>query len=215
MSLRDSDGKPFPDKWIRDIILNFMLAGRDTTATLLTWTSYFLAKHPRVLDKAIKEVELLKGEDPNNGNIKNLQYIDYILKESMRLSAPVPGVGRFALKQDVLPDKTVVPAGMRVKYWTFYLHHNPKYWDNPLSFTPERWEDQTSIIKHSYQYLPFHAGPMACIGRKMAELEAKTLLILMLQNFTMEVDPKHSYNPYLGLITNCEGGCPLYLKKRN
>jgi len=214
MSLRDSNGKPYTDKWIRDIIFNFMIAGRDTTATLLTWTTYFLAKHPQILEKAINDVKKLNGKDPNNQNIKELKYLDYVFQESMRLRPPVAGVGRFALKTDVLPgDNTVVPAGIRIKYWSYFIHRHPKYWDDPLIFKPERWEDQKSIIKHSYQYVPFNAGPMSCIGRKMGELEAKIFLIVMLQNFRMEVCPNHAYTPYLGIITTCVGGCPLYLKK--
>jgi len=211
LCLRDTNGNPFPDKWIRDIILNFVIAGRDTTATLLTWTSLLLAQHPEVMEKAIEEVKLLKGNDPTYESLKQLTYIDYIIKESLRFYSPVPGVSRFAQKSDVFPDNSVVRAGVRVKYYSFFLHRSPKYWDDPLLFKPERWVDSKSIIKHSYQYLPFHGGPMSCIGRKMAELEAKTLLVLLLQNFKFKVVPNTQYLPSLGLITNCKGGCPLYL----
>jgi len=215
LCLRDADGKQFPDKWIRDIVMNFIIAGRDTTATLLTWTSYLLAKHPEVAEKALEEIKSLKGEDLTYNNIKNLKYLDYIIKESLRLYAPVPGVRRSPLKPDVLPDNTKVSTDTRLKYMTYFLHRSPKYWDDPLLFKPERWANQKEIIKHSYQYLPFHGGPMSCIGRKMAELEAKTLLIIILQNYKFELDSNAKYLPFLGIITNCEGGCPLYLKGRN
>jgi len=213
MTLRDPDGKPYSDKWIRDIVLNFMVAGRDTTATLLTWTCYLLAKHPKIMQKAINEVSSLNGQELTYENISTLKYIDYILKESLRLFSPVPGVARYAMKDDVLPgDNTIIKAGLRVKYWSYFLHRNPKYWDDPLTYKPERWENQTAIMKHSYQYLPFHSGPMSCIGRKMAELEAKVLLVQLLQNFTFEILPEHPYKPFLGIITNCIGGCPLFVK---
>jgi len=129
------------------------------------------------------------------------------------LYAPVPGLVRWSINTDVLPgDNTVLQQNMRLKYMAFFLHRSPKYWDDPLLFKPERWSKQKEIIKHSYQYLPFHGGPMSCIGRKMAELEAKTLLIQILQHYKFSLDNNAKYKPFLGIITNCEGGCPLYLR---
>jgi len=208
MSLRDTDGKSFPDKWIRDIILNFMIAGRDTTATLLMWTFYLLGKNPSVLEKAIEEVNILKGKPPTTESMQPLKYLDNVLKESLRVRAPVPGTTRVAVKPDVLPDGTKVPAGVRVKYWAYFMHRDPKYWDEPESFKPERWTNP-KVLRHSYQYLPFHGGPMSCLGRKMATLEAKVLMIMILQKFRLETLDNHAYKPFIGIITNCVGGAPM------
>jgi len=213
LCLRDADGKPFPEKWIRDIVMNFLIAGRDTTATLLTWTSYLLAKHPEVTEKLMEEIRSLKGEDPTYEKVKNFTYLDYVIKESLRIFAPVPGVSRWPVKRDVLPgDNTVVTPDTRLKYMIYNMHRSPKCWDDPLVFKPERWAKQKDIIKHSYQYLPFHGGPMSCIGRKMAEWEAKTLLVQLLQHYTFGIDSNAKYSPYLGIITTCDDGCFLYLK---
>jgi len=206
---------PYPDKWIRDIIINFMLAGRDTTATLLTWTTYLLASHPDIMKRVIEEISTLKGQPPTYDDISRFQYLEFVLKESMRLYSPVPGVARWAEKADILPGGNIaIPAGTRVRYHSFFLHRDPKYWDDPLVFKPERWQNQASLIKHSYQYIPFHAGPTACLGRKMAILEAKCMMILLLQNFELEVIPQHSYTYFTGITTSCEGGCPILLKPR-
>jgi len=210
MSLRDADGKPYPDRWIRDIIINFMIAGRDTTATLLTWTTYLLASHPQILQEVIKEISPLKGKTLTYHNISNLHYLENVLKESLRLYSPVPGVARFAEKDDIFPDGTPIKAGTRVKYHSDYLHRHPKYWVNPLTFDPDRWKNPS--LDNSYQYLPFHGGPMSCLGRKMAILEAKCMLILLLENFEIEPCPTHKYQPRGGLINTCKGGCPILLK---
>jgi len=214
MSLRDVENKPYSDKWIRDIIINFMIAGRDTTATLLTWTTYILATHPDIKRTLKKEISQL-GKTPTFETISDNIYLDNIIKESLRLYAPVPGVSRNAEKDDILPDGTKILAGTRVRYYTFYVHRSPQYWDEPLEFRPDRWNNQADIIKHSYQYLPFHGGPMSCIGRKMAVLEAKCMLVLLLQNFDIETVPNHKYDTFIGIITNCEGGCPILLKPIN
>jgi len=210
MNLRDEDGKPYPDKWIRDIIVNFLIAGRDTTATLLTWTTYLLAKHPDIRKKLLDEIKEL--DEHTFQKINKLEYLDWVLKESLRLYAPVPGVSRTALNDDVLPDGTRVPAGTGLRYHALHVHRSPRYWDQPLSFIPERWKDQASIIKNSYQYIPFHSGPMSCIGRKMATIEAKCMLILFLRTYDLETVPNHSYELFSGIITNCDGGCPILLK---
>jgi len=134
-----------------------------------------------------------------------------VIKESLRLYAPVPGVTRYAEKADVFPDGTKILPRTRVRYYSFYLHRSPKLWDDPMEFKPDRWDNQSAIVKHSYQYLPFHGGPMSCIGRKMAVLEAKCMLIVLLQNFDFKSIPSHPYQTFLGITTGCEGGCPLIL----
>lgn len=82
------------------------------------------------------------------------------------------------VKLDYIPSPTelgtIVKAGDRVNYHQYQLHRNPKYWDRPLEFIPERWTEKN--IKHPFQFLPFHAGPMSCLGQHMAVNEGKLLV---------------------------------------
>jgi hypothetical protein len=71
---------------------------------------------------------------------------------------------------------TIVEAGDRVNYHQYQLHRNPQYWDRPTEFIPERWSEKKNI-KHPFQFLPFHAGQMACLGQHMAFTEGTSGLV--------------------------------------
>jgi len=188
-----------------------MIAGRDTTASLMTWMCYLLATHPAVLDKLVEEVDTLKDKTLTEPIINNLKYLDYVVKETLRIRSPVPSVQRGVFADDILPDGSKLKSGVRLRYWTYFFHLSPKYWDDPQSFKPERWINQKDTMRNSYQYLPFHSGPMTCLGKKLAEIEAKTMIILILQRFRLSVVPGHTYDPFLSITTLVQGGCPMFV----
>eukprot|EP01126_Amoeba_proteus_P052089 TRINITY_DN6265_c0_g1_i2.p1 TRINITY_DN6265_c0_g1~~TRINITY_DN6265_c0_g1_i2.p1 ORF type:complete len:457 (-),score=79.32 TRINITY_DN6265_c0_g1_i2:146-1516(-) len=206
--------KPESKKWLRDIIANFAIAGRDTTATLMTWTVYCLVKNPEVLEKVKKELfDVLGPSDskiPTVSDLNNMQYLGYVLSETLRLYPPVPFTGRFARKDDVLPDGTHVPANSLVMYSAYFMGRDPESWTDAEKFIPERWQDQRM---HPFQYVPFHAGPMQCLGRHMALREAKTLLSLLLRRYSFSLNPGQAVNPDVGILLSVENGLHLTVER--
>lgn len=95
---------------LRDIVMNFVLAGRDTTACALSWTFYELSKRPDVVDKIVEEVEDVCGSgtqaDYSLENMGKLAYTNAVIMEVLRLHPSVPGDCKYATKDDVLPDGT-------------------------------------------------------------------------------------------------------------
>eukprot|EP01126_Amoeba_proteus_P060530 TRINITY_DN8011_c0_g1_i4.p1 TRINITY_DN8011_c0_g1~~TRINITY_DN8011_c0_g1_i4.p1 ORF type:complete len:219 (+),score=36.57 TRINITY_DN8011_c0_g1_i4:921-1577(+) len=200
MELKDSKGEYFPTSWMRDILLNFLIAGRDTTALLLTWSTYTIVSHPHVYAKVKEESKRVLGNGVvNEEKISEMKYLKNCLKETLRLYPSVPATARRALKDDVLPDGTIVKSGDRIVYHEYMVHRNPKYWNNPETFDPDRWMDK-ELIKSSLQYVPFHAGPMSCLGQHMAMIEAQTMLALLFQKFDLKLVANQKVYPFYGIV---------------
>eukprot|EP01125_Pyxidicula_operculata_P022351 TRINITY_DN908_c0_g1_i2.p1 TRINITY_DN908_c0_g1~~TRINITY_DN908_c0_g1_i2.p1 ORF type:complete len:485 (-),score=90.15 TRINITY_DN908_c0_g1_i2:822-2276(-) len=213
----DSDGKKIDDKYIRDVLMNFFIAGRDTTALLLTWTFYMFSLHPDVEAKARKEVMDVIGEDesPNFENIKKLSYLQNVLDETLRLYPPaVPINGKQAVKDDVLPTGVKVQAGQEVVYNLYAYHRLPEYWgEDANDFRPSRWEDP-GLIKHPYQFLPFQRGPRICMGMDMAYEEAKTVIVLLFQNgFKFKLVPGQVVTPVPAITFTPHNGLKMEVSK--
>lgn len=92
MSRKDAEGEDFSDEYLRDMVLNMILAGRDTTAQSLAWTFYLLAQNPHIQEKAREEVDRVMGADgiPDYDTLKGLEYLHAVVTESLRLYPSVP-----------------------------------------------------------------------------------------------------------------------------
>ncbi|KAL8925403.1 MAG: hypothetical protein Q9208_003495 [Pyrenodesmia sp. 3 TL-2023] len=156
---------------IRSEILNILIAGRDSTASLLGNVFFVLARRPDVWAKLRKDVDELNGEPPSFEQINNLTYLRYVLNETLRLYPVVPLNTRMAVADTVLPlgggqdgkSPLFIPAGTNVG-WNLYTmqRRTDIYGDDADEFKPERWE----TLRPSWAYLPFNGGPRICIGRK-------------------------------------------------
>jgi len=178
------EGQGITKVFLRDQLLNFLVAGRDTTAQLLTWVFYFLSQHPECQKKVYEEVlTQLPSETPTMENTKSLKYLDMVLNEALRLTPPaVPMNSRKVTADTTLPTGIKVRKGQLITYSPYVVHRLPEYWgNNAEEFIPERWEDP-NILKHQYQFLPFQRGPRICLGMNMALEEAKSCICLIVQN---------------------------------
>jgi len=106
MCLRDDNGDPYSDKYLRDIFMNFLIAGRDTTAVLMSWLTYLLCNNPKSYDELLKEIDTMFPDlqEPDEKEYSNMNKLHNIVQETLRLYPPVPLNGRFALKDDILPS---------------------------------------------------------------------------------------------------------------
>eukprot|EP01124_Arcella_intermedia_P004640 TRINITY_DN1262_c0_g1_i6.p1 TRINITY_DN1262_c0_g1~~TRINITY_DN1262_c0_g1_i6.p1 ORF type:complete len:510 (+),score=150.74 TRINITY_DN1262_c0_g1_i6:54-1583(+) len=172
------------EKFLRDQVMNFMIAGRDTTAVLLAATFYFLLQSPECEEKVAREIEEVVGKEVVTMNhTKELRYLKNVLDEALRLFPPaVPVNSRICLKDVVLPNKVKIRKGGYVSYSPFVVHRLKEFWgEDADEFKPERWEDK-DILKHPYQFVPFQKGPRQCLGMNMAYEEAKCCIAILYQN---------------------------------
>jgi len=218
------------DRELRDIVLNFIIAGRDTTACALSWAMYELTKVPKVIVRILeeartKDVLAQEGAAPRSplevsyDDVLSLKYLHAVVSETLRLHPSVPKDLKFAVKQDTLPDGTVVPKGAAVMYVPYAMGRDPKLWKNPLTFDPERWlEGGDSYMEPSaYVFPTFNAGPRLCLGKPLAYMEIKLLLLLLLDRYTFECAKDYGGKEpaYVNtLVAPVKGGLPMRVTKK-
>ncbi|PWY68686.1 cytochrome P450 [Aspergillus heteromorphus CBS 117.55] len=178
---------------LRSQLLNILLAGRDTTASLLSWCILLLARHPEYFTtlRAALLAEFGSYASPRNltfANLKSCRPLQNFLNEVLRLYPIVPGNRRTAVRNTTLPvgggpDGThpvYVKKGTPVFYSTFVMHRRQDLWGPDADeFRPDRWMER----KVGWEYLPFNGGPRICIGQQFALTEAGYVLVRLLQRF--------------------------------
>ncbi|XP_059491241.1 probable cytochrome P450 6a13 [Neocloeon triangulifer] len=175
----------------------FFLAGFETSSTVICFTLLELAMNPDVQRKAQIEVDECLAQ--NNGKIsydtlKDMKYLDWVLKESMRKYPPVALHSRLCTKKYVIPETNVVlEKGTIIGIPNHALQNDPKYFPDPDRFDPERFSDEDLLRKYQYIYTPFGEGPRQCIGNRFASIQSKLALFTFLRKYTVVACPKTVY----------------------
>ena len=198
LSAVDNEGKPFSDAEVKDEALTFVLAGHETTASLMTWILYVLMTNEHVLRACREEVDrvLPQGGLPTAEHMSELSTIGAVINETLRLYPPAPYFVRDCLREHTIGQGSKyelrVPEGSTIVINAAALHRRSDLWPRPLEFDYTRWtRDSVTGLKpklsHPYAYLPFAAGPRNCIGQNFAFLEAKVILALFVQRCNFEL----------------------------
>jgi len=135
-----------------------------------------------------------------------------VVQESMRLYPPVWGISRRA-EQDAEFGGYRIPKDAYVVILPYTLHRHPDWWQEPERFDPARFSPARSEGRHSYAYIPFSAGPRACIGIGMSMLEVQLVLAQLLPQFKVRTVPGHpvipqpsvTYRPRFGVQVTVAG----------
>jgi len=172
LDARDEQGRAMSDVEIRDELVTLLLAGHETTATALAWTFDRLLAHPRVLARL--RAEIAAGHD---------EYVDAVIRETLRVRPIVPLVGRVATRPFQL-GRWLVPAGTRIAPSIYLAGHRRDAYRDADAFAPERW---LGVKPDPYTWLPFGGGIRRCIGMAFAQLEMRTVLQTIVPRATMHL----------------------------
>ncbi|XP_057865299.2 cytochrome P450 CYP72A616 [Cryptomeria japonica] len=175
----------------------FFTAGSETTATLLTWTLVVLGMHTDWQDQARKEVlHISKKEIPKFDSLSCLKLVNMILYEVLRLYPPAIVLPRKAYKKMQLGN-LIIPAGIELMLKSIMVHHDVKLWGNDVKeFNPLRFSEGISKAStHPTAFISFGFGPRTCIGQNFALIEAKVILIMILQHFSFSISPTYVHAP--------------------
>ncbi|KAK3704002.1 hypothetical protein LTR37_014105 [Vermiconidia calcicola] len=184
-------------KELQDQTLSILLAGRDTTASMLGWCLVRLAIHPEVFNKLRGIVlENFEPDEPITFvKLKDCRYLQHFLNEVLRLHPTVPLNSRNAAKDTTIPvgcgsdqkSPVVVRKGQVVLFCVYLMHRREDLWgEDALKFKPERWQHRIP----AWQYLPFLGGPRICLGQQFALTETSYLLVRLLQQYDA-MEPVH------------------------
>ncbi|KAF8918955.1 cytochrome P450 monooxygenase pc-3 [Mucidula mucida] len=178
---------------IKDELLNILVAGRDTTASLITFGVYALCRNQDVTRKLREEINAVVGKRaPTYEDIRNMKYLRAFLNEILRLYPSVPFDSRTSNVATTLPNKDgrpyYVPKDTKIIYALFWMHRRTDLWGpTALDFDPDRFLDQRLqqyLVRNPFIFMPFNAGPRICLGQQFAYNEASYFLVRLLQSFS-------------------------------
>lgn len=189
MAATDESGEErMNDRQIRDEALTMVVAGHETTASLLAFAFYLLAENPEWQDQLVEEAEsALAGKDPGFEDIPKLVKTRAVIEETLRLFPPAWAFERQATEEDTIAEGTIT-KGAIIGVCTYLLHRDPTYFPNPEVFDPTRFYPGAGE-RHKFAYLPFGGGPRTCIGNTFALTEAILALSMMIREVRAELVP--------------------------
>jgi cytochrome P450 len=211
LNASDDNGELMSDKQIRDEVITIFTAGHETTANLLTWTLYLLARHPDVLAKLRQELDNLQGNIPTAEDLQQLVYTKAVLNESMRLRPPV-GIMMRRISKDTEVDGYLLKQGRLAIFSIYNIHHHPDFWQQPEQFDPERF---LSAENRRFSFMPFGTGERICIGNHFALLESQLLLSMIIQHFDVQLLNTEEAEVEMAVTLKPKGGVPVKLAVRN
>ncbi|MCW2994058.1 MAG: cytochrome [Conexibacter sp.] len=179
---RHEDGTPMDDVELRDELVTLLVAGHETTATALAWALERLTRHPAALERLTDEVRAGEGDE----------YVDGVIKETLRLRPVIPFVGR-RLSEGQTIGGFDIPAGARVAPSIHLVHRREDVYPNAAAFRPERW---LGVRANPYTYLPFGGGIRRCLGASFAETEMRAVLGAIVAN--VRLSPARPENEKVG-----------------
>ncbi len=185
IAARDGFGNPMSDQQLRDEVITYFLAGHETTAISVIWTMYALLSDTQIMQRlgeALQTVNLDSYE-----SIASCVYLDWVVKESMRLNPPVWVMSREAKAHDEIGGYSIKPGDSLV-FSQSIIHKKKNLWGEDADlFRPERFQQMST---DKYAYFPFGGGPRLCVGKSLAEMEIKTILARLVKKFTLSLEDK-------------------------
>ncbi|PKC13456.1 cytochrome P450 [Rhizophagus irregularis] len=193
-------------------IMTFLVTGHETTSATTCWALYLLAQHPHEQD--LLREELVKViPDKSNFNlsydeINSLEYLNCVIKETLRMCTPVSIISRTNLKDEVF-GKYFIPKNSEIFIGISAFQKSSEIWGPTAdNFDPKRWLNP-SLNVTNLNYSPFLGGPRGCIGNKLALAEMKIMLGMLIRNFVFQPIegfqtrkkpfPLSKPDPYIGL----------------
>ncbi|XP_051167208.1 uncharacterized protein LOC127285301 [Leptopilina boulardi] len=214
----ESNGFKFEGDNILAQALIIYTAGYDTSSAVMSSCLFELAKHSEMQSKLRTEInEAIKK---NNGEITyemitNLQYLDMILSETLRLYPTLPFIDRKATRNYKI-EKTglIIEKGTPILIPMLGFHYDEKYFPNPREFDPERFSSDRKSSINPYVYLPFGIGGRNCIGMRQGLLQSKLGVIHIISRFEVSLLKNTSIKfDKLSVLGSSKGGLFLNVRK--
>ncbi|KAJ7718641.1 cytochrome P450 [Mycena metata] len=181
----------------------FLVAGHETTSTAVTWALFALTQNKAAQTRLREELLNVSTETPDMEELNALPYLDWVVRETLRVHAPVPSTSRIAMRDDVVQlgtpftdskgkvqDSVRVRKGDSISIPILALNRDAEIWGpDAMEFVPERWETAASnnipgIWGHM---LTFIGGPRSCIGFRFSLIEMKALLFTLIRGLEFEL----------------------------
>lgn len=188
-------GFEFTKEHIKSLLMDMFAAGTDTTYILLEWAMSELVRNPKVMKKLQEELRKLPNRGSNamirEEDLKELQYLKAVLKETLRLHPPVPLLIPRESIEDCQIQGYMIPKKTRVIINAWAIGRDPHSWEAADEFQPERFmEGGGSLVEfkgNDFRFIPFGAGRRICPGMTFSMSTAELALVNLVSNFDWEL----------------------------
>jgi cytochrome P450 family 135 len=198
LAAHHEDGSAMTDVELRDQLMTLLTAGHETTATGLSWAFERLLRTPHVLEALL-------------GSLDDDEYLDAVVKETLRVRPVVADVARV-LKQPIVLAGYPLPAGTLVLPGITAIHMRPDLYPEPHEFRPERFLDGAA---ESYSWIPFGGGVRRCIGASFAQVEMRVVIREVLRRVTLRAVSARPERPKIRHVTVVPArGCRVLVAER-
>lgn len=221
----DVSGAKLTESQVIDNVVLLFFASFETTGNSLAFMCHFLANNPRVQEKLYAELSELADDFEHWTDqkkiltaVESLPYLENCIKEAARLLPVAPGVPRtstenLALGEYHLEKKTVVVLN------TMIMGRDPTLWNSTTEdiekFRPERWDEAASFPDLKNSYLPFGSGGRMCVGFRIANLEMKTIIAMLLRAYKLSPNPAKPLDVIGDMTISPKHGCSMFLEPRH
>ncbi|KAH6835339.1 cytochrome P450 [Perilla frutescens var. hirtella] len=221
----------YDDHFLKHVVLNFILAGRDTSSVALSWFFWLTILNPAVEEKILLEIcSVLKESRGGDAakwldeplvfeEIDRLVYLKAALSETLRLYPSVPEDSKHVIADDVLPDGTFVAAGSNITYSIYSAGRMKLIWgEDCLEFKPERWlsEDGRKFeTKDQFRFVAFNAGPRICLGKDLAYLQMKSIAAAVLLRHRLSLAAADEVEQKMSLTLFMKDGLKVNVQARD
>ncbi|CAA7391767.1 unnamed protein product [Spirodela intermedia] len=225
---RPNDPENLTDRYLRDIILNFILAGKDTTAGTLSWFIYLLCRHPRVEEKIFEEAKEAVGAKGGESveefatnvteeSLGKMTYLHAAITETLRIYPALAMDGKICFSDDTLPDGYDVKAGEFVLYQPYAMGRMKYLWGEDAEiFRPERWLDADGNFcpESPFKFTAFQAGPRICLGKEFAYRQMKIFAAVLLRFFTFKLTDEEAIHYRMTISLFMDSGLNVLVFRR-
>jgi cytochrome P450 len=182
-AFQDPDCPEMTVRQLRDELVTFLLVGHETTAVALAWTLWLLGSHPEIQAALRREAAGVDDGMTAKETLAAAPLASAVFREAMRLYPPIPVLPRIAFD-------SVKIGGARLHRGSFFAlpvfvyQRDPVVWPEPKRFMPERFLGSDTSLRDSPSYMPFGAGPRACLGSRFALTEGPIGLLRIVRQIS-------------------------------
>nr|XP_043614144.1 labd-13Z-ene-9,15,16-triol synthase, chloroplastic-like [Erigeron canadensis] len=189
---------------IKALLVDTMVGGTDTTATLAEWAMTEIMQNHDVMSKVQEELAKIVGGNNivEESHLSQLEYLEATIKETIRLHPVLPFLLPRSPSQDCIVGGYTIPMGCTIFLNVWSIHRDPRYWDKPLDFNPDRFlTDKCDYNGNNLKFFPFGSGRRICAGIPLAERMQMLILASLLHSFdwSLPTGEEHDLSEKFGI----------------
>lgn len=211
---RDEEGNGLTVEELKDQVLTLLFAGHETLTSAIASFCLFMTQHPTILERVRTEQERFKHcETLTLEDLKQMEYLEQVLKEVLRMMPPAGGGFREVLQTCEVNGYTI-PKGWSILYQISLTHQDGSIYPNPQQFDPDRFDENRSEKAKPFSYVPFGGGIRECLGKEFARLEMKIFAALLARDYQWSVVPDQNLDYTMIPTPRPKDGLKVYRFRR-